>query len=268
MRSIAIVNQKGGSGKTTTAVNLAAALGEKDRRVLVVDLDPQASASNWYGVKDAGRGLLEVFTDGRDLASLVQKTEAPGVSIVPSSSWLVGIEKALAGEVGAETLLRKRTGDLDAGKWDYILIDCPPTLGTLTVNALTAVQEVLVPVEAHVMALNGLMDLIQTVNAVKERLHPPLRMAGILACRVDARTRHALEVVEQLRERFLHLVYRTIIRENVRLAECPSFGVPITQYDTNSHGAEDYRSLAGDVLRQEVERKEKERRSQHGTPKA
>ena len=262
MRAIAIVNQKGGSGKTTTAVNLAAALGEKDRRVLVVDLDPQASASNWYGVKDAGRGLLEVFTDGRDLTSLVQGTEAPGVSIVPSSSWLVGIEKALSGEVGAETLLRKRTGDLAAGKWDYMLIDCPPTLGTLTVNALTAVQEVLVPVEAHVMALNGLVQLIQTVNAVKERLHPPLRMAGILACRVDARTRHALEVVEQLRERFLRVVYRTIIRENVRLAECPSFGVPITQYDPDSHGAEDYRSLAGEVIKQEKDR------SKHGTAKA
>ena len=262
MRSIAIVNQKGGSGKTTTAVNLAAALGEKNRCVLLVDLDPQASASNWYGVKEAGRGLLEVFTDGRDLASLVQKTEAPGVSIAPSSSWLVGIEKALAGEVGAETILRKRTGDLSASKWDYLLIDCPPTLGTLTVNALTAVQEVLVPVEAHVMALNGLVQLIQTVNAVKERLHPPLRMAGILACRVDARTRHALEVVEQLRERFLRLVYRTLIRENVRLAECPSFGVPITQYDPNSYGAEDYRALAGEIIKQEKER------SQHGTPKA
>lgn len=263
MRSIAIVNQKGGSGKTTTAVNLAAALGEKDRRVLVVDLDPQASASNWYGVKDAGRGLLEVFTDGRDLASLIQKTEAPGVSIVAASSWLVGIEKALAGEVGAETILRKRIGDLDAGAWDYILIDCPPTLGTLTVNALAAVQEVLVPVEAHVMALNGLVQLLQTVNAVKERLHPPLRMAGILACRVDARTRHAQEVVEELRQRFLHLVYRAIIRENVRLAECPSFGVPITQYAPDSYGAEDYRSLAGEVIKQEIERS----RKQHGTSK-
>jgi chromosome partitioning protein len=260
MRSIAIVNQKGGSGKTTTAVNLAAALGENDRCVLVMDLDPQASASNWYGAKDAGKGLLEVFTDGRDLASLVQKTEAPGVSIVPSSSWLVGIEKALAGEVGTETILRPKVAALKG--WDYILLDCPPTLGTLTVNALTSAEEVLVPVESHVMALNGLVQLIATVNAVKERLHPPLRIAGVLACRVDARTRHALEVVEQLREKFGCLVYRAIIRENIRLAECPSFGVPITQYDTNSHGAEDYRALAGEVIEQEEER------IQHGTPKA
>jgi chromosome partitioning protein len=151
---------------------------------------------------------------------------------------------------------------LDAGKWDYVLFDCPPTLGTITVNALTAVREVLVPVEAHVLALHGLMDLIRTVNAVKERLNPPLRMAGILACRVDARTRHALDVVEELREKFLHIVYRSIIRENVRLAECPSFGVPITQYDPHSHGAEDYRALAVEVIEQEKQR------SRHGTPKA
>lgn len=254
MRVIAIVNQKGGSGKTTTAVNLAAALGERGRRVLLLDLDPQASASTWYGKKDPGRGLLEVFTDGRDLASLVQNTEVPEVFIVPASSWLVGIEKALAGEVGAETILRKRVGDLPAGKWHYILIDCPPTLGALTVNGLAAVEEVLVPVESHVMALNGLVQLIQTVNAVKERLHPPLDIAGILACRVDARTRHALEVVEQLRERFPRLVYRTIIRENVRLAECPSFGVPITKYDPSSFGTEDYRALAREVIKQEKKR--------------
>lgn len=251
MRSIAIVNQKGGSGKTTTAVNLAAALGEKRRRIVVVDLDPQASASNWYGVKDAGRGLLEVFTEGRNLAGLVQQTEAPGVSIIPSSAWLHGIEKALAGEVGAETILRKRTGDLAAGKWDYILIDCPPSLGILTVNALAAVEEVLVPVESHVMALSGLVQLLQTVDAVRERLHPPLHVAGIVACRVDARTRHAQDVVEQLRARFGKLVHRTVIRENVRLAEAPSFGVPITQYNPHSYGAEDYRALAGEVIKQE-----------------
>jgi chromosome partitioning protein len=251
MRTVAIVNQKGGSGKTTTAVNLAAALGEKKRRVLVIDLDPQASASNWYGVKEAGRGLLEVFTDGRSLASLVAPTEAPGVSIVASSAWLVGIEKALAAEVGAEALLRKRAAALTAEQWDYVLIDCPPTLGILTVNALTAAQEVLVPVEAHVMALNGLVQLLQTIEAVKERLHSQIELTGILACRVDARTRHALEVVEQLRERFPKLVYRTVIRENVRLAECPSFGKPITQYEPSSHGAEDYRALAAEVLKQE-----------------
>ena len=133
-RLIAIINQKGGSGKTTSAVNLAAALGEQARHVLVLDLDPQASASSWLGVKDGGRGLLDVFTDGLALAGLVQPTSADGVEVIPSSSWLVGVEKALAGEVGAETILRRRLTAL-AASWRYILIDCPPALGLLTVNA-------------------------------------------------------------------------------------------------------------------------------------
>jgi chromosome partitioning protein len=161
----------------------------------------------------------------------------------------VGIEKALAAEVGAEALLRKRAGALAAEEWDYVLIDGPPTLGILTVNALTTAQELLVPVEGHVMALNELVQLLQTVEAVKERLHAHFEVAGILACRVDAR--HALEVVEQLRERFPKLVYRTVIRENVRLAECPSFGQPLPLYQPSSHGAEDYRALASEVLQQE-----------------
>jgi chromosome partitioning protein len=250
LRTIAITNQKGGSGKTTAAVNLAAALGERKRRVLLVDLDPQASASTWYGVRDGGRGLLEVFTDGGNLSALVQETEAQGVDLVPSSSWLVGAEKALAAEVGAETILRRQVERLP-GEWDYLLLDCPPALGTVTVNALTAVQEVLVPVEAHVLALAGLAQLLKTVDVVKGRLNGELEVSGILACRVDARTRHALEVVERLRERFGKKVFKTVIRENVRIAECPSFGKPITAYDTSSHGAEDFRALAGEVLRME-----------------
>jgi chromosome partitioning protein len=253
-RLIAIINQKGGSGKTTTTVNLAAALGEQDRRVLVLDLDPQASASSWLGVKDGGRGLLDVFTDGLALAGLVQPTSADGVEVIPSSSWLVGAEKALAGEVGAETILRRRLAALK-GPWQYILIDCPPALGLLTVNALAAAQEVLVTVESHVMALSGLTRLLETLEVVKERLNPDIKMAGILACRVDARTRHAQEVVEQLQNRFGSLVYKTLIRENVRLAECPSFGLPITLYDPQCNGAADYRQLATDVIRQENRRR-------------
>jgi chromosome partitioning protein len=250
MRLIAIINQKGGSAKTTTAVNLAAALGEQQRRVLVLDLDPQASASSWLGVKDGGRGLLDVFTDRLALAGLVQPTSAHGVEVIPSASWLVGVEKALAGEVGAETTLRRRLAELK-GPWQYILIDCPPALGLMTVNALAAAQEVLVTVESHVMALSGLARLLETLEVVKERLNPDIKMAGILACRVDARTRHAQEVVEQLRSRFGPLVYDAMIRENVRLAECPSFAQPITLYDPRSHGAADYRQLATDVIRQE-----------------
>ena len=254
MRTIATANQKGGSGKTTTAVNLAAALGEKGRRVLVVDLDAQASASLWLGVKDGGRGLLDALTDNGNLADLISQTDTPGVGVVPSSAWLVGAEKALAGELGAETILRRKLAHIQPGQWDYVLVDCPPTLGILTVNALVAVREVLVPVEAHVMALQGLAQLLQTVEVVRDRLNPSLRIAGILACRVDARTRHAQEVVEQLKGRFGNLIYNVAIRENVRLAECPSFGQPITRYDTRSSGAEDYRALAREVIRQEGSR--------------
>ncbi len=249
MRTLAITNQKGGSGKTTTAVNLAAALAERDRRVLLVDLDPQASASLWYGVSDTGRGLFDALTDNGSIGSVVRETAIPGVDLVPSGPWLVGVEKALAGEVGAETLLRRRLDSLPAGRWDYLLLDCPPALGVLTVGALTAARELLVPVEAHVMALAGLAQLLQTVQVVRERLNGELVLAGILASRVDGRTRHSLEVVEDLRERFGDLVFQTVISENVALAEAFSFAQPITSYRTRSRGAQNFRNLALELER-------------------
>jgi chromosome partitioning protein len=251
MRTFAIANQKGGSGKTTTSVNLAAALGEQGRRVLLVDLDPQHSTTAWFGIKNVGKEVLGIFTDNGSLMDLLQEAGTPGVELIPSSSWLVGAEKILAGEVGAETILRRNLQRLPEGRWDYLLIDCPPTLGVLTINALTAVDELLVPVEAHVMALSGLAQLLHTVEVVQDRLNPRLKISGILACRVDARTRHAREVVEQLRQRSDSLVYRTVIRENIRLAECPSFGQPIIQYDPKSAGAADYRALALEIINQE-----------------
>ena len=249
-RVIAVINQKGGSGKTTTTVNLAAALAKQKRRVLVVDLDPQASASSWLGIKDGGRGLLDVFTDGLAMSGLVQPTTAEGVEVIPSSSSLVGVEKALASELGAESALHRGLAAL-RGPWHYILIDCPPTLGILATNALVAAREVIVPVECHVLGLGGLARLLQTVDVVKERLNPNIKLAGILACRLDMRTRHAQEVVEQLRSRFGPLVYDAMIRENVRLAECPSFAQPILRYDSSCYGAADFRKLAGDVMKQE-----------------
>ncbi len=251
MRCIAITNQKGGSGKTTTAINLAAALGEKRRRVLVIDLDPQCSATSWLGLKNTDKGVFSVFVGNGNVLDIISKTNVPNVEAVPASPWLVGVEKALAGEVGAEMILRRQLQSLPSGRWEYLLMDCPPALGILTVNALVAAREVLVPVEAHVMALEGLAHLLQTVDVVKERLNPALEISGIIACRVDGRTRHAQEVVEQLRSRFGNLVYNTVIRENVRLAECPSFARPITQYDPRSYGAQDYRALAAEVIRQE-----------------
>jgi chromosome partitioning protein len=247
MRVVAVAMQKGGSGKTTTAVNLAAALAEKGKRVLVVDVDPQANATSWLGVRDPGKGIFASLCENTPVAGIIVKTATPGVDLVPSSAWLVGAEKALAGEVGAETILRRRLAAV-ASSYDVALVDTPPTLGVLTVGALVAADDVLVPVEAHVMALNGLAQILRTVETVRDRLNEGLKLLGIVACRVDARTRHAVEVVEELRKRFPAETMRTAVRENVRLAEAPSFGQPVTLYDPRSAGAEDYRALAAEVL--------------------
>jgi chromosome partitioning protein len=249
VRTLAVTNQKGGSGKTTSAVNVAAALGEKGRRVLLVDLDSQASASSWLGVKDGGKGLLEVFSGNGSLVDIVVKTDVPGVDLVPSSAWMVGAERALASEVGAETIFRRAVQKLPKDRWDYVFVDCPPALGLLVLSALTACREVFVPVEASTMALSGLASLLQTVDRVKERLNPDLRVAAILACRVDYRTNLSKDVVDRLRERFGNLVLETVIRENVRLREAWSFSKPITSYETNSAGAEDYRAAAAELSR-------------------
>ncbi len=250
MRRIAIINQKGGSGKTTTTVNLAAALAMKKRKVLVIDLDPQASTSQWFGRIPKDKGLLSVFTENTPLVSVITNTATPGVAVIPSSYWLFGLEKTLANEVGAETLLKEKLDTLD-GTWDYVLNDCPPTLGILTINALTASEEVIVPVEARIMAVNGLVQLLQTIDVVRHRLNKDLKIAGIVPCRLDKRTRHGREVVEELRKNFSELVYKTAIRENVRLSEAPSFEQPITEYDASSNGALDYISLAKEVIKQE-----------------
>lgn len=251
MRTLAIVNQKGGSGKTTTVVNLAAALAEQHRRVLVLDLDPQASASGWLGVEDGTSKLLEVMMDKEKLSALVRRTNVEGVDAVGSSMWLAGAETALGSRKDAAHVLRSAMGSLPAKTWDYVLLDCPPTLGFLTVNAITAASEICVPVETHVLPLKGLVQLLRTVDSLNGIRRNPLERSGILACRVDRRTRHSLEVLEQLRDRFDKQVYRTVIRESVRLAECPSFVQPITRYAARSTGAFDYRALASEVVRQE-----------------
>ena len=251
MRRIAIINQKGGAGKTTTTVSLGAALAEKGKRVLVIDLDPQYSATTWLAVHPVGRGVFDLFaeTEKTDLRDLIQATTTPNLSLVGSSAWLVGAEKALASEPGAEIILRDKLSTV-ASEFDYALIDCPPTLGVLSVNALTAVDEVLVPVAAQVMNLHGIAQLHQTIELVRRRLNPQLRFAGILACRLDHRTNHGPEIVAKLRERFPETL-RTTVRENVKLAECPSMGEPITSYAPSSAGAEDYRALAEEIMQQE-----------------
>ncbi len=250
MRKIAVVNQKGGSGKTTTTVNLAAALAEAGKRVLVIDLDPQASASLWYGFKEKGKGLFDLLTQDAKFETAIEATGVERLFMVPSSPLLAGVEKALANEVAAESILKDKFHKMTETPYDYLLIDCPPTLGILSLNALTIADEVLIPVEAHVMALHGLVQLLKTINLVKQRLNPTLEIAGILACRVDYRTKHSQEVLDQLKSRFEGKMYQAVIRENIRLAEAPLHLKPITHYDSACKGAQDYRALAQEVLAQ------------------
>ena len=251
MRRIAIVNQKGGSGKTTTSVNLSAALAELNKKVLLIDLDPQSSASLWYGFKDKGKGLFEVLTEDGKLEEVIDKTDIERLHMIPSSPLLAGVEKALASEMAAESILKNKIDGLPNHPWDYLLMDCPPALGILSLNALTLANEVLIPVEAHVMALHGLVQLLKTISLVKQRLNPKLEITGILPCRVDYRTKHSQEVLDQLRSRFEGKVCQSVIRENIRLAEAPLHLKPITSYDSSCNGAQDYRSLAKELLAQE-----------------
>ena len=205
MRKIAVINQKGGSGKTTTTVNLAASLAEKKRKILLIDLDAQASATSWCGAAKDTKGIYPVFAENTSIADTIIKTDNPRVDLVPASTWLVGIDKLLAREVGSETILKRQLESIKG--YDYVLIDCPPTLGVLTVNALCAVDEVIVPVEARFMALNGLVHLLETIDVIRQRLNPTLKIAGIVPCRVDNRTKHAKEVVSELKTNFKGMLF-------------------------------------------------------------
>ena len=245
MRTLALSNQKGGTAKTTTTVCLAASLAERGHRVLVLDLDAQANATRWLGADSAELSIYDVLTGGTDIREAICPVES-GLHLVPSSPYMVGAEKALVADPAPQFILRGALEDL-SDSYDICLIDCPGALGTVTVNALTAADGVLVPVPAQILSLEGLAQLLETVRAVKKRLNPPLTIAGIIICRLDGRTRLAREVIEALEERFPGQVLATRIRENVRLAEAPSFRQPITTYAPSSRGAEDYRALAEEI---------------------
>lgn len=246
MQVVAILNQKGGSGKTTTAVNLAAALGELGQRVLLVDLDPQASASRWLAVDDKVGGLYDVLVQRTALEPHIQQTAIAGVDLVPARQDLAAAELEARRKPGAELVLRQALSHLPP-HWDIVLLDCPPSLGLLTVNALAAANEVFVPVEAHILALEGLADLLGTIDLVREALNPRLRLGAVLACRVS-RTRHTRDVTDLLRQQFPDTMLTTVVRESARLAEAPAFKKPILTYASDSPSALDYRAAAVEWL--------------------
>lgn len=259
MRSMAVINQKGGVGKTTSAVNLAASLAEQGSRVCVIDLDPQAHASLHLGlsVVDGQTSVYDVLCGDASLDD-ARVWINDNLAVVPSNLDLAAAEMELAGEVGREVILRDRL-DVDPEDFDFLILDCPPSLGVLTLNALTAVNEVFLPLQPHFLALHGLSKLLKTIEIVAKRLNPELHLGGVVLCMYDSGTRLAAEVTRDVEE-FLGLqsqsegvwagakFFQTRVRRNIRLAEAPSFGQSIFQYAPNSNGAEDYHNLACEVL--------------------
>lgn len=249
MRIISIANQKGGCAKTTTTVNLAAALAELRKNVLVIDLDPQANASQWLGADGSSKNSFSIFSSKTSLESLIQATQILHLDIIAANQDLASVEKTVANELGVDFLLKRRLKNLDAKRWDFIIIDTPPTLGLLTVNALTSSGEILIPVTTHIMTLSGVAQLMAKYNEIKEILNPDLEILGFLPSRVDLRTKHSKEILESLIKRFGSKVLKSVIRENIRLAEAPSFRESILLYDNQSGAARDYRDLAQEVIK-------------------
>jgi len=245
---LAIVNQKGGVGKTTTAINLGAGLGALERRVLLVDCDPQGNATRGLGAKAEPPHLYHAISGEADLAAAIRTSGFPNLDLIPAQRDLVGVEVEFVGEPAWEERLKILLRQLD-GRYDTILLDCPPSLGHLTVSALTAADGVIVPLQCEYFALEGISELISTVERVQGGLNRSLTIAGILLTMYDDRTNLSRDVAEEIRRHFGAKVFETIVPRNIRLAEAPSHGLPIFQYDIKSRGAEAYLALAREYLR-------------------
>jgi chromosome partitioning protein len=264
VRIIAFINQKGGVGKTTSTINVGAGLTRLDRRVLLVDLDPQANLTYSLGLPahTLTQTLYELLhgSGTRDQVTFL----AEKMQLIPANARLAAAEIEFSGHPGREYMLKRVLESLDG--YDYVLLDCPPGLGLLTLNGLTSAQTVYIPLQPEFLALRGLSNLVETVEMVRERLNPVLKIGGILATRYDPRRRLNREVVEKIRAHFGQIVFQTLIRENIALAEAPSFGKSIFSYRPGSHGAEDYLRLCEEILERNAH--EKKDLSRDGSPAA
>ena len=248
-RVIAISNQKGGVGKTTTAINLSACLAEKGKKTLVIDIDPQGNATSGLGVDKSKveNTSYDLLLGETTVWETIEPSVCEGLRVIPSERGLAGAEIELIGRENREYILREHV-DKIRDNYDFIIIDCPPSLNTLTVNAMTTADTVLVPIQCEYYALEGLSELLYTIELVKERLNSKLEIEGVVFTMYDARTCLSLQVVENVKENLQQKIYKTIIPRNIRLAEAPSHGLPINLYDSKSAGADGYRKLADEVI--------------------
>lgn len=248
-RVIVVANQKGGVGKTTTAINLSACLAENEKKVLAIDMDPQGNMTSGLGVdkENVENTIYELLLGEAEIKECLQKSVVDGLELIASNINLAAAEIELIGTEEKEFIFQKALEPI-RNDYDFIIIDCPPSLNMLTINAMCAADTVLVPIQCEYYALEGLSQLIHTINLVQERLNPNLEIEGVVFTMYDARTNLSLQVVENVKSNLQQTIYKTIIPRNVRLAEAPSHGMPITLYDTKSAGAESYRLLADEVI--------------------
>lgn len=246
---IAIANQKGGVGKTTTAVNLSSCLAYKGKKVLLIDIDPQGNTTSGLGIdkKAIGKSIYDVLINDVDIESTLVDTPVENLKLCPSNIQLAGAEVELVSVISRETRMRTALSEVKK-KYEFIIVDCPPSLGLLTINSLTAADTILVPIQCEYYALEGLSQLMNTVKLVQRHLNPSLDVEGVVLTMFDARTNLSIQVVEEVKKYFRNKVYRTVIPRNVRLSEAPSYGLPIILYDPKSKGAECYMELADEVI--------------------